>query len=1082
MLKKVINANVLTDCLSAATAGKDLLVEQLWDAPKAVLASALLEVTGKHLLILTGGVRENRLYDDLSFFTTAPIMEFPAWETLPSEEISPSPDIVGQRYDILKELSEDPRPRIILAPLQACLQRLIKPQQLRKHFLTLKVGKEIIFATLLERLESMGYVRKSIAADKGEYAVRGGIVDLFPVGSPDPFRVEFWGDEIDSIRVYDPIGQKSIRKVESCDITPACEREWVEKEQQLASIFDYLGPQTIIVFDDLLALEDRYVELKSIQEGPQHSFMTFADFFAEAQSLQKVYWTAQPVEQLGEVGVKSRGKLSSVSFPIFDRHIEAERWRHPFVEISQAFLVDESQGANLLSAFRQSPELDLKLHFVCVTESEEERLRQELQEHHVAASDAQWSRGYLSSGFVIHQAHLALVPMTEITHRYRVRRQKLRSTFHSPPSEFTELQPGDYVVHFHNGVGRYLGVESQRNTQGVEIDCLAIEYADKGKLFVPLAQSYLVSKYIGVSEEQPTLHALGSNRWKTMRAKTEVAIRDYAADLLKIHAERTIAEGFVYAADGPDMELFEREFPYVETEDQLQAILNVKNDMRSARVMDRLICGDVGYGKTEVAMRAALKAVVDGGKQVALLVPTTVLAMQHGENFKARMANFPVEIAILSRFQTPKEARLILEKLAVGQVDILIGTHRLISKDVVFRNLGLVIIDEEQRFGVRVKERLRAFKKGVDCLTLTATPIPRTLYMSLVGARDMSVINTPPQDRLPIKTILCEVDEQKIRAAILRELARDGQCYFIHNRVETILHWAEKLRQWVPQARVLVGHGQMSADELDHVFHAFKQGEADILLATTIIENGIDIPNANTILIDRADQFGLADLYQLRGRVGRWNRRAYCYMLTAKGRVLPEYVRRRLSVLLEIGGYGGGMKVAMRDLELRGAGNILGVEQSGHISAIGFHLYCKLLKRTVDALKGKQAPSLYETKVEFTQDARLSPIYIPEANLRMEIYQRLGEATALEEIDAIIAEVEDRFGKLPEPVVWLHRLSRIRLQAARYQIHTLKIQAHSLIAERQKGTQQEVRTLLFITPKDPLDLEKKVVQALEKAF
>ncbi len=500
--------------------------------------------------------------------------------------------------------------------------------------------------------------------------------------------------------------------------------------------------------------------------------------------------------------------------------------------------------------------------------------------------------------------------------------------------------------------------------------------------------------------------------------------------------------------------------------------------------MDRLICGDVGYGKTEVAMRAAFKAVVDGEKQVAVLVPTTVLAMQHFETFSARMEGYPVRVGVMSRFVKPKDIEKTLQQIAEGTIDILIGTHRIVSEDVTFKNLGLVIIDEEQRFGVRAKEHLKKIRKEVDCLTLSATPIPRTLYMSLTGARSLSVINTPPEDRLPIQSVVCTATEELIKNALLRELARGGQSYIIHNRVESIYKMAETIQKLVPTARIVVGHGQMGAQELDTVFHAFKTGTADILVATSIIENGIDIPNANTMLIDHAERFGLADLYQMRGRVGRWNRKAYCYFLVPNTKELSEISRKRLSALTHSSGHGGGMKIAMHDLEIRGAGNILGTEQSGHVATIGFHLYCKLLKKTITALQKKETPLAYhEVKVEFPFDARLPDDYVNETSLRMEIYQRLGDAESEEEIDKLIDEVRDRFGPLPKPVEWLHRITRIRLFAARSQFTLLKLTKVVFLAEQSHGQKNKIsKKILIKFPQNPEELEKTVLHALRENF
>ncbi|MDP1880731.1 MAG: transcription-repair coupling factor, partial [Parachlamydiaceae bacterium] len=551
-------------------------------------------------------------------------------------------------------------------------------------------------------------------------------------------------------------------------------------------------------------------------------------------------------------------------------------------------------------------------------------------------------------------------------------------------------------------------------------------------------------------------------------------------DLLKSYAQRELTPGFIYSSDSSDLKAFEEEFPYSETEDQLQAISSIKKDMISSRSMDRLICGDVGYGKTEVAMRAAFKAVVDGNKQVAVLVPTTVLAMQHYDNFLERMSHFPVTIKVLSRFQSAKEVKETLEGVRSGSVDILIGTHRIISDDVKFKDLGLVIIDEEQRFGVKAKEHLKKIKLGVDCLTLSATPIPRTLYMSLIGARDMSVINTPPQDRLPIKTMITEPTDEVIKTALLRELSRDGQVFVIHNRVESIYSVADRMKKLLPQARVLVAHGQMSSDEIDTTFHAFKKGDADILVATTIVENGIDIPNANTILVDKADHFGLATLYQVRGRVGRWNRRAYAYFLVQNISRLSEISRKRLLALSEASGYGGGMRVAMRDLELRGAGNLFGEEQSGHVSSIGFDLYCKLLNQTIRALKGEIPKFLTDSKIELPIDARIPEKYIDDVNIRMQIYQRLGEALTWEEVDEIWNELKDRFGKPLEQVENLYHLTRIRIYASQKGVVLIKQDKMSLLIEKKKGKDQVIRKILAPKYKSPEEMEKRLIAEIDR--
>lgn len=1073
-----------------------LLLENLWNSPKAFIATLASKSTGKNILILTGSSQEEvRLYTDFKCFSDRPIVDFPAWETVPSENVPPSPDIVGDRYQTLYEIKASGQPHIIISSLQACLQKLLPIEKFHELYLQIKIGETHSFQPLIEKLVAMGYQRKTLASDKGEFAVRGGIVDIFPVSSPDPFRIEFWGDEVESIRTFDPIGQKSIAKVDEIKILPAQEFELIQKEQKLATILDYLGAETILIFDDLLALEDRYASLKELSAvGPY--FLSIEQFLNQTTAFQKLFLSQHSIEELSEIKVpsKSKGFYSQAAAPLplqfelFNRPLEALKVPNPFKTLQERLFPDLSEeegvsGEELLQAVNTLPKEQTQLTFLCETEAEEGKLQRHIGELHLTLPQhTSYQIGYLSTGFAIPDIEMVVFPMTELTKRYKIRRQKQRSTFHTPYADIHQLSPGDLVVHFNHGIGKFLGIEKQPNNQGVLSEYFLVEYAENGKLYVPMQQSYLVNKYIGGEEEKPKLHQLGSNRWKKTRDQTQAAILGYASELLKIYAAREIRGGFTFRSDSPDMQSFEEDFPYIETEDQLAAIDTIKEDMMSAKPMDRLICGDVGYGKTEVAMRAAFKAVIDGGKQVAVLVPTTVLAMQHYENFLERMENFPVNIAVLSRFRTQKEITESLKGIAEGSIDIVIGTHRIISQDVKFKDLGLVIIDEEQRFGVRAKEHLKKIKEGVDCLTLSATPIPRTLYMSLVGARDLSIINSPPQDRLPIKTIMGEPNLQLIKNAILRELNRDGQVFFIHNRVETIFERANQIKEMLPQAKVVVGHGQMNADELDLVFHAFKRGDADILVATSIIENGIDIPNANTILIDRADRFGLAELYQLRGRVGRWNRRAYAYFLVPSIASLPELSRKRLQALLESSGFGAGMKIAMSDLQLRGAGEILGEEQSGHISSLGFDLYCKMLKRTILTLQGKLPNTLTDVKIDLPVDARIPEEYIQERSLRMEIYQRLGEVVSWDELDEIGKEVIDRFGNPPLAFEWLFQVTRLKVFAQLRRFTTLQLSKHSLQAEKQKGTGTMAKSFLFPSLKKPVEISERLIPTLIKEF
>ena len=1073
--------------------GASLLLEDLIAPAKALVIAETALRAKKSVLVLTGaGVEEFKLYNDLPFFSAHPIVELAAWEVLPSENVAPSPDIVGARFRALDALSKNAGPSIILSTLQGVLQKVLPPQHLQSLTLHLKRKDTIGFEELLFRLEGLGYERKSVACDKGEMAFRGGIIDIFPVTSTEPVRLEFWENEIESIRAFDPASQKSSRHLEEIQIGAAKELELEQAYRgELATLFDYLD-DCLVVFDDLEALEDRYASLTSLGASSSKTFLGIEELLDQTEKYQRLYFTKSPIEQLSEVQADKRVRFYSqsqgsidIQFEMFLRKLTAKRLSHPFKPLGpffeQSLLLDyEPNGEDLFLALREQQQTTaFEVYFLTQSEKEESTIQNQLQAQSLlGSSHIHFLSGYLSQGFAVVDAHLMLFPTTELTGRFKVRRERQRTYYQSASWDAFDITVGQTVVHFTHGIGKFLGIERRPNYQGIEEEYFLIEYAERAKLYVPLTQAHLISKYVGSGEEMPKLHNLGNNRWKKSREATEKAIIGYADDLLKLYAQRQMEGGFSFPEDSNETALFEEEFPYIETDDQLKAISEVKADMTSKKAMDRLVCGDVGYGKTEVAMRAAFKAVMDGKKQVALLVPTTVLALQHFETIRDRMQSFGVRVEVLSRFRSPSEIKKTVQDIEKGLVDIVVGTHRLLQKDIQFADLGLIIIDEEQRFGVKAKEHLKRLKAGVDCLTLSATPIPRTLYMSLVGARDLSQISTPPSDRLPIKTIIADPDDQLIQTALLRELNRDGQAYFIHNRIESIYDVASRLQKLLPKARIAIGHGQMDADELDLIFHGFKKGEVDILVATSIVENGIDIPNANTIIVDNADHFGVADLYQLRGRVGRWNRRAFAYFLIPKRRVLSEIAQKRVEAISLAGGYGGGMRVAMRDLEMRGAGDILGVEQSGHVSTIGFHLYCKLLKRTIDSLQGHAPSWTLETKIELPFDARLPERYVNEVSLRMEIYQRLGDALTLEEVDTLWQEVIDRFGTAPEPAIWLYHLSRIRVFAAQRGYTHVRLESASLTYERKKGNSVTTNRVLMPRTKSPQDLETRIFSIL----
>ncbi|MCF7806778.1 MAG: transcription-repair coupling factor, partial [Simkaniaceae bacterium] len=948
MLEDIYKTPFFNLALDAIKTHPSLLFEGLWDCPKALLLSFLKRQLKCNILVVSGGERESKLIEDLTGINETCI-EFPAWEALPGDEILPSLDIVGERMAQLTHLLQD-KQHLVITTLQGALQKIPSKTLLQSHSLFIQEGDELSIELVSEELIRLGYSRHKLVEDKGQFAVRGGLIDIFPISAPNPYRLDFFGDTIEQIKAFDPVSQNSTGTAQKIALYPV--NEYALTQHQSAELIDYLGDSTLIVLDDLLKLEDRYVDIKELPGAKSPYFLKLGTFLDQIKEAKTLFLAKEPLEQLQKERSHSKvgrdyysGKepTHAASFQLLDHTIATTRMHHPFVTLTDFFDIDASSlevhQRKLLERLKELPPT-FTLHLFTSSRSEEKNFKSQVQPFLPPSS--QFHIAYLSSGFIYPGANLGFFPYSEFSKRQKVTRKKWRNTYHTAPSEFHTLEPGDYVVHFHNGIGKFLGIEKQKNHLGVESEFMMIEYAEGSKLFVPMSQAHLVSRYIGAGEIKPSLHTIGTKKWHQAKVKAQQAIIGYAKELLHLQAERQVKGGFTYPPDSEEMRLFEEEFPYEETEDQLAAIGAIRQDMLSSEPLDRLVCGDVGYGKTEVAMRAAFKAAYDGRKQIAVLAPTTILAMQHYETFKARMENFPVTVDLICRFRTTKQNKETLEKVKAGQVDILIGTHRILSQDVEFKDLGLIIIDEEQRFGVRAKEKLKKMKVNADYLTMTATPIPRTLYFSLLNIRALSVIASPPHDRLPIKTIICDREDALIQNAILRELARDGQVYFIHNRVESIYEVASHIEKLVPNARIAIVHGQMDSNDIDEAFHKFKQGTVDILFATSIVENGIDIPNANTILIDRAHHFGISDLYQLRGRVGRWNRTAYAYFLTPQFQALPELSQKRLQALIESSGHGGGMKLAMMDLELRGAGDILGTQQSGHVASVGFHLYCKL--------------------------------------------------------------------------------------------------------------------------------------------
>ena len=938
-------------------------------------------------------------------------------------------------------------PPVIVTSARALMTRTLPRRDFLKASRQLKLDQTISPKSLLAEWVRIGYQPSDTVLEPGQFSHRGGLLDIWPPSSAHPVRLDFFGDEIDTIRSFDPPTQRTIDKLEMVMVTPA--REYLAAGEGefsefdiprlhpfASNLLDYLPSKSLILVDDLGLLESQVSEieeqavklrLESIAEEtlPEDfpvPYIPWSELTEELQSracLELGRSTAVASEQ---VAVGSEQLAAQFG------HLERFGGRlKPFIEYLDQTV---AAGKTVVIVSRQSSRLEELWA--------ERTMDAGRQTAGGSPPSVTFLEGSLSEGWTLGDS--TLITDAEIFGWERPQpRQRPRPFAETPEAAYADLQPGDWVVHVDYGIGRYLGLV-QRTLEGLEREFLAVEYQNGDQLFVPIYQADRLTRYIGPDASPPGLGHLGTQEWPETKRRVREAVEEVARELLDLYARRQVADGFSFSTDSAWQGELESSFPYVETEDQVKALADIKRDMESQRPMDRLLCGDVGYGKTEVALRAAFKAVMDG-KQVAVLVPTTVLAQQHYDTFRQRLSAFPVTVEMLSRFRTPREQDQILYALTEGAIDIVIGTHRLIQPDVQFKDLGLAIIDEEQRFGVTHKEHLKKLRTEVDVLTLTATPIPRTLYMALTGVRDISNLNTPPEERLPIVTHIGPYDPRLVRQAILRELERGGQVFFVHNRVQTIGGMKMHLEKLVPEARISIAHGQMPENELAAVMHRFTAGEVDILLSTSIIESGLDIPNANTLIVDRGDTFGLAQLYQLRGRVGRGAARAYAYFF--RHRKLPPTIdgQERLEVIAENSQLGAGYSIAMRDLEMRGAGEMLGTRQSGHIAAVGFHMYTRLLAAAVRALRRARglpepvqaAALLTEAGLPVNVDLPLASgipaDYIPDQSLRLRLYRRLADLTDEAALEALTAEFSDRFGPLPEAVASLFYQMRIKMRA-----------------------------------------------------
>ncbi|MBI4481797.1 MAG: transcription-repair coupling factor [Acidobacteria bacterium] len=1060
----------------------------LYESAKALYA-ALIAVRLERPLVYVA--QNNQLAEyrqrDLQYFLSLLAPEsgeaalFPSVEFNPYSGLSPHPEISRQRALTLWKLGQG-KVRVLVLPLRSFLYRMPPPMEFYPHFVRLAKGSECAPEELEKHLEAWGYVAREPVTEVGEFSRRGGILDLFSPQTDAPCRLEFFGDQLESLRTYDVDTQRSTGEPEACEIVPMREvsgsaermREWAEAARKRwaasryfralserlgaalhgecfqgfefllplvrpysDSILDYLPPCVFFVdepellqsqaHDFSLELHDRFVHKD--EEGQM--VLPPVELLHPPDLLDHTWSSCTTVEarELGVVeGLGAEGEHVFNSQPVRKFHGRIQEF---------------------VSEVRRSLQEGHTCFLLMGNVGKAERVVEILEEYEVPAqmvSRASESpslpaegRAYafphdLSTGFCLPGARLKIFASSEIFDEQEVqlvlpRRPRKAGAF---VSDFRDLKEGDYVVHVDHGIGEFRGLV-RLGRDGEASEFVVLLYQDDAKLYVPVERLDLIQKYTGSGDAKPERDRLGGTAWLRRKARIRKSMRDMAEELLKLQARRSLTPGYAFPPDDNWQQELENAFEFEETPDQEAAIQEMKRDMEQPRTMDRLVCGDVGYGKTEVAMRGAFKAVLSG-KQVAVLAPTTVLSFQHYNTFQRRFAPFPVTIELLSRFRSRAEQKKVLEELEAGRVDILIGTHRLLSRDVAFHDLGLLIVDEEQQFGVAHKERLKALKASVDVLTMTATPLPRTLHMSLMGLRDLSVIETPPRDRLAIQTAVVKYDPDVIRSAIRLELARGGQVYFVHNRVESIYTLASLVQRLCPEARLAVAHGQMEERDLERVMINFINHQYDVLVSTTIIENGLDIPLVNTILIHRADRLGLAQLYQLRGRVGRSNRRAYAYLLVPPEEILSSTARRRLATIREFSDLGSGFRIAALDLEIRGAGNLLGPEQHGHINAVGFELYCQLLERSVRELKGEETAEEIQTSIHLGLNIRIPETYVPDMNQRLRIYKKISSARDEQELENLRAEMVDRYGTLPESVGHLFEYGRLKLLAQSLQV------------------------------------------------
>jgi len=1030
----VLRSQPLAAVCEHLDAGGRVRLNGVWGSSAPLLGAAMGIARSAPVLFLCTHLDEaDAIADDVEVLTGRPATLFPAWEAeegaLGAGGIPPnhvSDEVVGERLNVCSRLARakwgqapfqtdemEPVP-ILVAPIAALMQPVPSLEALKAAGLTLEKGGQVDPERLAEWLVEAGFDHVEQVDQQGEFARRGGIVDIFAPGTDQPVRVEFFGDEVDSIRQFDLDTQRSMGEMDGYELVATSAGRQTERGKT-TTLLEYLPAGTVVCL-----LEP--VEVAALAEALYRRLGSASGIFSPKQLFESMAPLATAEMFAFAPSGKKAGKKGQARFQT------TEKEPVPFSMGIQSIQRLETNTAEAMAALEGLCE-DNDVFVYCENPAERDRFGEILQASHPKlARKVSTAIGHVSRGFHWPELDLVVVGHHEVFHRHVPPRRLRRVRTGRPIDSFVDLQEGDYVVHVSHGIARFEGLRTLEKA-GRKEEYLTLRFADHALLHVPVTEIQLVQKYIGARRGHPTLSKLGGKAWSARKARVAEAVEDMAAELLRIQAVRASSPGVSFAGDSDWLRQFEGEFPYEETEDQLTAMDQIGRDMVEARPMDRLLCGDVGYGKTELAMRAAFR-VVEAGKQVAVLVPTTVLADQHYRTFRERMADYPFRVDVISRFRTKADQGRIVSAAAAGGLDVLIGTHRLLSEDVRFNDLGLVVIDEEQRFGVEHKERFKRMRATVDVLTLTATPIPRTLHMTMLGLRDISSLTTAPLDRRAIYTEVCQVNDERIRAAILRELDRGGQVFFVHNRVHDIESVADHVRGIVPDARVDVGHGQMPERRLEKTMLRFVRGEIDVLVCTTIIESGLDIPTANTMFVHEADRLGLAQLHQLRGRIGRYRHRAYCYLLLPERRPVSRVAAKRLKAVEEFSDLGAGFQIAMRDLEIRGAGNILGAEQSGHIAAVGYELYCQLLEQSVHRLRGEEVAPPPHCHVELGVEAYIPRSYVASGRQRMEVYRRMANCRTAADVEQLGKDLADAYGKVPSLVDDLLTVAAIRALAS----------------------------------------------------